>query len=143
MIKKYDVIVVGAGPAGSAAAKEAAERGLKTILIEEHPQIGIPQHCSGLLYGTKSGIGEEVLSTLNKRVILSDVRLRRVYSPKGRVMEIPLEGQGVWLLDRSLFDLQLAGQAANAGAEILINTKVTNLLVEGDHVIGVATNSLT
>ena len=54
MQNDYDVIVVGAGPAGSAAAKAAAESGAKTIVLEEHPKIGLPQHCSGLYYGTKS-----------------------------------------------------------------------------------------
>jgi digeranylgeranylglycerophospholipid reductase len=110
-------------------------------MLEEHTKIGIPQHCSGLLFGTRSGIGEEVLATMDKRVILSEVKVRRIYSPKGRMMEIPLEGKGVWLLDRSLFDLHLAGQAAEAGAEIRINTKVTGLITKGDTVVGVKTSS--
>jgi len=141
MQNNYDVIVVGAGPAGSAAAKAAAERGAKTIVLEEHPKIGLPQHCSGLYYGTKSEVGEKVLAGMDRRLIIDEVKLRRIYSPKGRVFEIPLEGQGVYLLDRALFDMQLAGQAAEAGAEILINTKVTDLITEGDAVVGVATQS--
>jgi digeranylgeranylglycerophospholipid reductase len=43
-MKDYDLIVVGAGPAGSAAAKSAAERGVKTVLLEEHAEIGVPAH---------------------------------------------------------------------------------------------------
>ena len=143
MSEYYDIIVVGAGPAGSSAAKAAAERGTKTVLIEEHTKIGIPQHCSGLLYGTRSGIGEEILAQLDKRVILSEVKLRRIFSPKGRVMEIPLEGMGVWILDRALFDMQLAALAADAGADIMVNTKVTGLLNHGEEIIGVTTNSKT
>jgi digeranylgeranylglycerophospholipid reductase len=140
MPKNYDVIVVGAGPAGSAAAKAAADRGAKTILLEEHAKIGLPQHCSGLYYGTKSAVGEKVLASMDRRVIIDEVKLRRIYSPKGRVFEIPLEGHGVYLIDRALFDMQLAGQAAVAGAEILINTKVTDLITEGDTVVGVMTH---
>ncbi len=140
-MKDYDVIVVGAGPAGSAAAKAAAERGSKTILLEEHAMIGLPQHCSGLYYGTRSGIGKEILATMDPRVVIDEVKLRRIYSPKGRVFEIPLEGQGVYLIDRALFDMQLAGQAAEAGAEILINTKVTGLITERNAVVGVTTRS--
>jgi len=141
MLKEYDVIVVGAGPAGSAAAKAAAERGARTILLEEHVKIGLPQHCSGLYYGTKSEVGEEVLAGMDRRVVIDEVKLRRIYSPKGRVFEISLEGRGVYLIDRALFDMQLAGQAAEAGAEIFINTKVTGLIIEGDTVVGVTTRS--
>jgi len=141
MKKDYDVIVIGAGPAGSAAAKEAAVRGAKTILLEEHAKIGLPQHCSGLHYGTKSDIGKKVLEGMDSRVIIDEVKLRRIYSPKGTVFEIPLEGRGVYLIDRAFFDMQLAGQAAEAGAEILINTKASGLITEGDTVVGVTTNS--
>ena len=38
----YDVIVVGAGPGGSMAAKTCAERGLDVLLIEKRQEIGVP-----------------------------------------------------------------------------------------------------
>jgi len=38
----YDVIVVGAGPAGSSAARAAAERGLEVLLVERELEIGVP-----------------------------------------------------------------------------------------------------
>ncbi|MDP6220712.1 MAG: FAD-dependent oxidoreductase, partial [Candidatus Thalassarchaeaceae archaeon] len=40
-----DVLVVGAGPGGGNAALQCARRGLHTILIEDHPEIGTPVHC--------------------------------------------------------------------------------------------------
>jgi digeranylgeranylglycerophospholipid reductase len=46
MNKAYDVIVVGAGPAGSLAAKHAALGGVSTLLIEKHPVIGCPVCCA-------------------------------------------------------------------------------------------------
>ena len=45
----YDVVVVGAGPAGCLAAKYAAKNGAKTLIIEEHASIGSPVQCAGLL----------------------------------------------------------------------------------------------
>ena len=45
----YDVVVVGAGPAGCLAVKYAAKNGAKTLIIEEHASIGSPVQCAGLL----------------------------------------------------------------------------------------------
>src|SRR3989442_12420619 len=42
----FDVIVVGAGPAGGMAAGTAAPVGLRAALIEGHPGVGGPTHCS-------------------------------------------------------------------------------------------------
>ncbi len=139
-MKEYDVIVVGAGPAGAAAAKTAAERGAKTIMLEEHLSIGLPQHCSGRLHGTKSGLSTKILSGMDSRVVLSELKARRFYSPRGRILDVSLEGKGVYLVDRGLFDHELAAQAAKTGADIFLNTKATGLITSGDQVIGVTTN---
>ena len=45
----YDVVVVGAGPVGSTAARYAALNGAKVLLLEEHTSIGSPVSCTGLL----------------------------------------------------------------------------------------------
>lgn len=42
---EYDVIVVGAGPGGSNAAKAAAEGGLDVLLMEKRQEIGSPKRC--------------------------------------------------------------------------------------------------
>ena len=44
---KFDLIVVGAGPAGSMAAKTAASSGLKVALLEKRQEIGCPVRCAG------------------------------------------------------------------------------------------------
>lgn len=137
---EYDVIVVGAGPAGSSAAKVTAEKGIRTIILEEHRAIGLPQHCSGMMHGTKSGLSKKILSVMDPRVTLSEIRVRRIYSPQGRFFDISLEGKGVYLIDRSLFDQHLAAEAAEAGAEIMLNTKVTGLISDGQQIQGVTTN---
>lgn len=137
----YEVIVVGAGPAGSSAAKAAAERGVKTVVLEEHRAIGFPQHCSGMMHGTNSGLSKQILSEMDPRVTLSELKVRRIYSPRGRIFDISLAGKGVYLIDRALFDQHLAAQAAEAGADILLNTKVTGLITRNEQVVGVTTNS--
>ncbi len=41
----WDVIVVGAGPGGSTAARFAAEGGARTLLLEKRSEIGVPVRC--------------------------------------------------------------------------------------------------
>ena len=49
-----DICVIGAGPAGVMAALEAVKRNVDVIVLEDHPIVGDPNHCSGLI--TKKGI---------------------------------------------------------------------------------------
>ena len=48
-IPTYDALVIGAGPAGLLAAKEIALKGYSVGVMEEHPKVGEPDHCAGLL----------------------------------------------------------------------------------------------
>ncbi|MFH1821879.1 MAG: FAD-dependent oxidoreductase, partial [Methanobacteriota archaeon] len=41
----YDIVVVGAGPAGCYTAKTAAENGAKVLLLDEHSTVGLPECC--------------------------------------------------------------------------------------------------
>lgn len=144
-MNEYDVIVVGAGPAGSAAAKIVAERGLKAILLEEHTIVGVPEHCWGLLHRTtKPELYLEILKTMHKGVILREYRLERVFAPSGKVVqEIPVAGTADYLVRRDEFDRELARQAVNTGADMRLHTRVTGLLKQDGRVIGVTTNSNT
>ena len=54
MKNKYDVLVIGGGPAGAIAAKTAVEKGLSACLVEKRPAIGAPVRCA-------EGIGKDAL----------------------------------------------------------------------------------
>jgi len=150
-MNEYDIVVVGGGPAGCSAARVAAEKGAEVLIVEEHPQIGLPIHCQGAwqprslgaLLGSNQKFVEGLVETMDRRVVLSELKGRRFYSPSGRVTEASFEGRGAYIIDRSLFDLELSKQAANAGAEVMLNTKVTDLIREDGTIKGVITNSRT
>jgi len=139
-MKEYDVIVVGAGPAGCAAARAASRQGARIIMIEEHPVIGAPRHCPGRLHS--SSFTREILEDLDPRVIVCEYSSRRYFAPSGKVIkETALPPGSVFQVQRDEFDRELARQAALAGAEIVLRTRVTGLYKEKDCIRGVTTAS--
>ncbi len=130
----YDVIVVGAGPGGSMAAKVAAEKGLSVLLLEKRQEIGSPVRCA-------EGVPHEPLITFiepDKHWIAAEVDKAEITVITGDE-SITTTGSGGWgyVLERRVFDRVLAERAAMAGAEILVKTAVVGLIIEDDHVRGV------
>jgi len=139
-MRQYDIIVVGAGPAGCAAAKAASLHGADVIMIEEHPIIGAPRHCPGRLHSSSFTRG--ILEDLDPRVIVCEYKSRRYFAPSGKIIkETPLPPESVYQVQRDEFDRELARQAALAGAKIVLNTRVTGLKKENDRIRGVTTAS--
>lgn len=123
----YDVVVVGAGPSGSRLAARAAGAGLRTLVLEEHDEIGAPVHCTGI-------VGQEMLRRyeIPDRLVAGEVQPFRVVSPGRRTYGLP--GVRAWLLHRRDLDLHLAAQAAAAGAEIALGQRVEAVHACGHHV---------
>ena len=141
----YDVVVIGAGPAGAAAAKAAAEGGAITILLEEHQRIGIPSHCTGAFHSSeRPDIIADILQTMDKRVVIrepGEYSKLHLFAPNGRVLQSDQWPSHRYLIDRAVFDQELVKQAVKAGAKLLLNTRVTGLIKHNEGVIGVTTAS--
>lgn len=123
----YDVAVIGAGPAGSMAAKYAALRGAHTILIEEHASIGWPVECAGLL-GSKA-LEESELPT--GKFVLRGLKGARVLSFNADI-SFKAKSYKAWVVDRKLFDRALALEAVKKGAELRLNSPVREFGREDD-----------
>jgi digeranylgeranylglycerophospholipid reductase len=136
--EKYDVVVVGAGPAGSVTAKTAAEKGLDVLLIERNPEIGVPVKCG-------EGVSREIeqFVDIDSRWICAEPVGFVTYGPGGtRVALSTEESEPVgYVLERRLFDKFLAQQAAHAGAEVRVKTQAYGAIKEGGYVKGVYANS--
>jgi digeranylgeranylglycerophospholipid reductase len=123
-MRVYDVIVVGAGPAGSMAAKTAAEKGLDVLLVEKRQEIGTPVRCAEGI--SKTGV--ERFLEIDKRWIAAEVVGAKIYAPDGTevLMSAEMAGSEVgYVLERKIFDRHIARLAAKAGAEVIVKTAVT------------------
>src|SRR3989441_1028364 len=129
-----DVIVVGAGPAGLYTALRAAEGGLNVLLLEEHVEIGVPTHCSGIVSGETNR-----LYKVPDDVVLSRPSACLVISPGGRVAELEDPGEEIAVLDRAGFDRAIAASVLEAGGAIGTGCRVDHVR-NGDRSVEVETN---
>jgi digeranylgeranylglycerophospholipid reductase len=119
---EYDVVVVGAGPVGSAAALACAEYGLSTLCIEEHGTIGYPVQCAGLL--SQNAFTE---CRVSGKSVLNEVSGAEVVSGSGNRLLIDSGITKAFVVDRGILDREMAERAAMAGAEFRLKTAVYRL----------------
>ncbi|WP_019177327.1 NAD(P)/FAD-dependent oxidoreductase [Methanomassiliicoccus luminyensis] len=132
-----DVVVVGAGPAGSMTAKWAAKGGVDVVMIEKRQEIGSPVRCGE---GISKAWMPEVGIKVDQKWIAREVKGAHIVSPTGHtfVVDESQAGNEVgWVVDRVLFDKALAADAARAGAEIMLKTAATSLIREEGKIVGI------
>ncbi len=115
MKTEYDVVVLGAGPAISMAARTAAQACLSTLLLEKRQEIGSPVRCA-------EAVEKETLArfvALDPRWIAAEIRTFYVSNSEGNCGVMPPLEETLVLV-RKLFDRELAHLAAQAGAEVAV-----------------------
>jgi len=135
MKNRYDVLVIGGGPAGALAARTAAEKGLSACLVEKRPAIGVPVRCA-------EGIGREALAEFidpDPRFISAEMSGAAIVAPDGYTMKLEsaMAGNKVgYILDRKVFDRELVWKAAEAGADVYVKTRASAPFLAGKKVAG-------
>lgn len=132
MKNSYDIVVVGAGPAGSMAARFAAQQGVSVLMLEKDRDVGYPVRCGEAV--SKAGIEEFIES--NPKFIASTINNFAFVAPDDTLVNLPLPEPG-YILERRIFDYELAKSAAAEGAVILTRAYVNGLIIEDDIVKGV------
>jgi digeranylgeranylglycerophospholipid reductase len=143
-VKAYecDVVVVGGGPGGSMAARYCAEGGLKTIMLEKKAEIGAPLRCAE---GVSKKWLQEVGIEPDPAWICADMVGAVIRSPSGHTFKLDESKAGSevgYVLERHLFDKALARRAAEAGAQILMRTSATGVIIEDGRLAGVKAKSM-
>src|SRR6266702_7895799 len=130
MSENCDVLIVGGGPAGLAAAEAAAKEGAETLVLERQHEIGYPIHTSGGSWVSDMQalhIPRHLYHPINKVVFVSPQKeVPLYYNP---AVACVLDVRGVYQ--------HLAGRAIAAGAIVRVRHAVDTTIVENDRIVGV------
>jgi len=119
----YDVVVIGAGPAGSIAARTCAQAGLRVLLAEKRQEIGSPVRCA-------EAVGKDTAAEfipLDDKWIAAEVEHFSLTSSAGDTVHFP-PLESTLVLERKIFDRELAHSAANAGADVIVKARAAGFL---------------
>jgi digeranylgeranylglycerophospholipid reductase len=120
-----DVVIVGGGPAGLYAAARLAASGFHTVLVEEHPTVGEPVHCTGVL--AAEAFPEFKLS---RRALLNQLTTARFWSPTGQEVSYSAGKVEAVVIDRRVFDQDLLDAAEKAGVCVQPGARVTAVEID-------------
>jgi len=121
--ESYDIVVVGAGPAGSSAAQAAAQKGAKVLIIDRRQRIGVPIRCAEFAPQWISRYAH-----FSPKCALQMIDTMVTHLPDGDSYEMKNPG---YMLDRSLFDKELVASAILSGTKISIETRAVSLSRRG------------
>lgn len=121
MTESHDILVAGGSIAGLAFASEAAKKGARVLVAEEHDEIGEPEKCDGLV--SLRGLTKYGYPPVPD-VIQNKITSAVIHSPSDRHFAVNASSLDVVVLDRSAFDKQVASTAASNGAEVRTGSRV-------------------
>ena len=140
---KYDVVVVGGRLAGSTSSLFASKGGLDVLMIEKRQEIGSPVQCAEF---TTKDTFKILEMNPSKKYLCTEIEGVDFYAPNGKHFRVKgnnlygfMEG---YVLERKIFDKQLAIESAKAGTDIMVKTIVKDLIIKDGYVGGVVAKHL-
>ncbi|MCK4236311.1 MAG: NAD(P)/FAD-dependent oxidoreductase [Candidatus Krumholzibacteria bacterium] len=131
--ERYDVAIIGGGPAGSRTAALVAAAGHSVLVLEKREQIGYPVRCAEAV-GPRKDV--ERFLHLDETLVSSAVNGVLMVTPDGTEFQSEMQGIG-FIINRELFDRRLAEAASLAGAEIRTGHQAVGLRRENGRIAGV------
>lgn len=143
MEMKYDVVVVGGRLAGSTSSIFASKGGLDVLMIEKRQEIGTPVQCAE---ATTNDTFKILEMDPSKKYLCTEINGVDFYAPNGKHFRVKANNmygfQEGYVLERKIFDKQLAIESAKAGTEIMVKTTVKDLIIKDGQVSGVVAKHL-
>jgi len=123
----HDVVVVGGGPAGCYTASLLGQSGFDVHVLEEHPVIGEPVDCSGV-------IGAEAFTLLGlpNSIKLSEISRLTFVSPSALEVHFSPRSPLACVVDRAAFDRVIAEKSAASGVTFHLGSRVVDLELRDD-----------
>jgi geranylgeranyl reductase family protein len=116
--ERIDLLIIGLGPAGAAAARVAAQGGISVAVIERKQTAGVPVQCAEFIplplgaYARPEGVLQQRIRGMNSAL------------PSGAMEKSEFPGL---MVDRAAFDQALAREAEKAGARVFFDSRLERL----------------
>jgi digeranylgeranylglycerophospholipid reductase len=143
MKMKYDVVVVGGRVAGSSSSLFASKGGLDVLMIEKRQEIGTPVQCGE---ATTKDTYKTLGTKPSKKYVRAELKGSDVHAPNGNHVRVEsnkihgfMEG---YVVERKIFDKELAIESVKAGTDIMIKTTVKDIIIKDGNVCGVVAKHL-
>lgn len=126
----YDVVVVGAGPAGGICAKYAASKGAKTTIVDRKREVGTPVRCAEVVAGN---LPADFGMKNSSKWLDSQAHFFKLVAPSGKEVKIDTSPYVGYVLNRSDFEKEIVTMAIDSGSDLILGKTVT--AVEKDGVV--------
>ena len=120
-----DVIVVGAGPAGSYLSHLLSRSGFSVLNLEEHPEVGRPVECTGV-------VTERVFKYVRSKSIANTVTGANIVFPGNRKLKIGKK-EKTMIIYRDSFDKDVSAMAIGSSADLMLGSRVSEVSVHPEH----------
>ncbi|MDD3732036.1 MAG: NAD(P)/FAD-dependent oxidoreductase, partial [candidate division Zixibacteria bacterium] len=127
MNTRYDVVVIGAGPAGLMAGWVCARAGLSVLMVEKDKQVGWPVNCAEAVPGRSF----EKIIRPRPAWIKTQVERGRLVAPGGRYFDLKYHKAG-YVLDRLRMEQDLAEEFKASGGELACACRAENINIKGE-----------
>jgi len=109
------IAIIGAGPSGSYLASMLAQNGKEVLLVEEHPEVGNPVQCTGILSSSSSALDIKI----PEHLVVNKIKRVELIAPDKNSIIFNLKEPDL-ILDRKEFDKYLAEKSVENGAKLLL-----------------------
>ncbi|NIM44724.1 MAG: NAD(P)-binding protein [Nitrososphaeria archaeon] len=120
MTKKLEVGIIGGGPAGLSTGSKLAREGAHVKVYEEHPRIGKPMHCAGVISPSTFS-----LIKVSQQVVKNHLYGVRVGVPDRIDVTYQAESRRAIVIDRERLDVELAERLVSVGGELLLSHRAS------------------